>query len=181
MKALDFGKPGPVERPAHPAALPEEELLAQCEFGKGRGSGPGGQNRNKVETKVILTHRPTGLIGQAGERRSAIENKRVALFRLRLLLATQIRIGVPAGDIRSELWRSRVRGGRIACNPAHHDYPAMLAEALDVIEASGLDPRKAAIRLECTPSQLIKLVKDHPPAMEWWNARRTERGMHPFR
>lgn len=162
----------------HPAALSEEQLLKQCEIGKGRASGPGGQHRNKVETQVTITHAPTGISAKAGERRSAMENRRVAIFRLRLALATRARAAVPAGDVRSECWRTRTSAaGRIACNPEHRDFPSLLAEALDMIEGSNLDPKKAALRLECSPSQLIKLVKDHPPAFEAWNKARQSEGM----
>jgi len=174
------GKSVLVDRP-HPASLEEEGLLAQCSVGKGRTSGPGGQHRNKVETKVTITHDATGVVGQAGERRSAGENRRVALRRLRLNLATQARAPVPLGDARSELWRSRCKGGRISCSTRHWDFPAMLAEAMDTIEACGHDPKKASARLECTASQLIKFVKEHPPAFAQWNERRGERGMHPLR
>lgn len=155
--------------------------MAECQLGRGRSSGPGGQHRNKVETAVTLTHEPTGVAAQAGERRSSMENKRVALKRLRLALATEVRRPVPAGDRRSALWRSRCRDGRITCSPKHADYPAMLAEAMDNIECCGLDHKKAATRLMCTPSQLLKLVQDHPPAMDGWNRRRREAGMHPLK
>ncbi len=165
----------------HPAAIEDEELLRQCDLGRSRASGPGGQHRNKVETKVTLTHRPTGISAQASERRSAEENRRVALFRLRLALAIRVRGPVPDGDARSALWRERCRAGRIACNPEHRDFPALLAEALDMIEACGQDARGAALRLECSPTQLIRLVKDHPPAFEAWNAHRKERGLHALR
>ncbi|MBL8747233.1 MAG: peptide chain release factor-like protein, partial [Phycisphaerae bacterium] len=93
----------------HPAALDDEALLAQCDMTKNRSSGPGGQHRNKVESQVHLFHTPTGVSAQAAERRSSHENKRVALRRLRLLLAVEVRRGVPAGDIGSELWWSRVK------------------------------------------------------------------------
>jgi hypothetical protein len=170
--------PGPV----HPAALPEEELLKRCDMGKGRGSGPGGQHRNKVETQVTLTHVPTGIHAKAGERRSASENHRVALFRLRLALATRIRTPVPIGEARSDLWRVRCsQEGRIACNPEHRDFPAMLAEAMNMLEATGLDPRTAGQRLCCSASQLIKLVKDHPPAFQAWNKARQAAGMPPLK
>ena len=182
MTEVDPLRPRPAPaRPVHPAGLSDEELLAQCQIGKGRSSGPGGQHRNKVETKVTLTHTPTGMMAQAGERRSAEENKRVALFRLRLALAMEVRRPVPIGDIRSELWKSRCLGGKVSVNPAHRDYPALLAEALEVIEAAGLDVRRAALRLECSTSQLIKLVKDHPPALERLNRLRQERGLHALR
>lgn len=171
-----------ISGPEHPAARAEEELLKQCEIGKGRSSGPGGQHRNKVETQVTITHTPTGIIGQASERRSAAENRKVAIFRLRLTLATRVRTPVPTGDARSVLWRSRCTAqGRILCNPEHRDFPAMLAEALNMIEASNLDPKKAAIRLECSTSQLIKFVKDHPPAFEAWNKARNEQTMPPLK
>src|SRR5207248_1618001 len=71
----------PVETPHHPAALDPELLASQCAFRATRRSGPGGQNRNKVETAVILTHRPTGIRAEASERRTQGENRRAALGR----------------------------------------------------------------------------------------------------
>jgi RF-1 domain len=162
----------------HPACLDDETLLRQCVTGRSRSSGPGGQHRNKVETAVTLTHTPSGVTGQASERRSQIENKKRALRRLRLNLAVAVRRPTPDGDARSALWRSRTRGGQISINPKHHDYASLLAEALDCIAACGFDPKKAALRLEVTPSQLIKLVKLHPPALEMWNRQRGERQEH---
>jgi hypothetical protein len=165
----------------HPAGLDGSALLSQCSMGKSRSSGPGGQHRNKVETHVVLTHTPTGLWAQAGERRSANENKAVALFRLRVVLAVACRAPVPLGEIGSGLWRSRVRGGRIACNESHRDYPAMLAEALDVIAACKLDHTRAALRLECTPSQLVKLIAKEPAALAALNQARAIKGEHGLR
>ena len=164
----------------HPARLDEDQLLSGCVLGRSRSGGPGGQHRNKVETKVTITHGATGISAQAGERRSAAENRSVAIFRLRLTLATHVRCAVPAGECRSALWLSRCAGGRVSCNPAHRDYPALLAEALDVLHSTALDPRKAALRLGCSTSQLIKLVKDHPPAFERWNRERAEHALHPL-
>lgn len=168
-------------REVHPAALDDEALLARCRFGRERGSGPGGQNRNKVETTVVLTHLATGIEAVAGERRSVRENKPVCVRRLRLALAVKVRTAVPAGEARSELWLSRTRGGRIVLSTSHRDFPSMLAEALDMLDACGQDPKRAAVRLAVTTSQLIKLVKDHPPALAWVNARRASMGEGPLR
>jgi hypothetical protein len=175
-------KPPPPEAilvPApHPATLDDAALAAQCSFTKGKAGGPGGQHRNKVETRVTVVYTPTGIEGMAGERRSAVDNRRVAMFRLRLALAVGVRTPVPAGDVRSPLWRSRCTRGKIACNPAHEDFPALLAEALDTVWASDLDLPTAALRLTCSASQVLKLVKDHPPAFVLLNQARTSRSMH---
>ncbi|MEM1185786.1 MAG: peptide chain release factor-like protein [Planctomycetota bacterium] len=179
MDLLPFEKP--VERPPHPAALSDDVLLEQCTQGRSRTSGPGGQNRNKVETAVELTHHATGVRAKAGERRSVKENRRVAIRRLRLNLAVEHREFVPDGDIRSALWRRRLQGTKLVVNPKHAEYPALLAEALDVLDASGFDPRVAATRLTTTPSQLLRLVKHHPPAFAALNASREARGEHALK
>lgn len=45
-------------------------------------SGPGGQNRNRVETGVRLIHRPSGLSVTATERRSQYANRERAFERM---------------------------------------------------------------------------------------------------
>ena len=188
----------------HLAALAEEELLAQCDRSTNRTRGPGGQHRNKVESQVLLVHMGSGVAAQASERRSAVENQRVAIRRLRLALAVEVRGAVPPGEVGSALWKSRVkapavketteeilpgvrvrvpgtRGGRIECSPNHHDYPALLAEALDVICDAGWDIKRAAVRLGVSTSQLLKLIKDHPPALLRLNKERQARGEHTLK
>ena len=176
-----FGIDQARERSGHPAAVDDETLMSQCELRRGRSSGPGGQHRNKTETHVELFHRPTGLSAQAGERRSPETNRKVAIRRLRLELATQIRVEAPVGEARTKLWFSRVRNGRILCSPKSNDFPAMLAEAMDMVFTCKLDVRRASTRLACTMSQLLKLLREHPPAFEKVNAARVERGLHPLK
>jgi hypothetical protein len=79
------------------------------------------------------------------------------------------------------LWLSRSSAGRIAINPDHDDFPALLAEALDVLEASEFDPKIGARALGCSPSQLIKLVKEAPRALEWINEQRCRNGQHSLK
>jgi hypothetical protein len=166
--------------PAHPAALPPEALLAQCETRRTRRSGPGGQNRNKVETAVVITHRPSGVTAEANERRTQGENLRVATFRLRVNLALAVRSAEAGGHGPSALWQSRCAGGRITVNPSHDDFPSLLAEALDAVEADGLDLRAASGRLGCTPSQLTKFLKADARALHALNERRRALGLHAY-
>ena len=57
-----------------------------------RGSGPGGQHRNKATTGVRLTHTATGIQATATERRSRAANLKVARKRLtaRVVRATAV-------------------------------------------------------------------------------------------
>ncbi|WP_169977816.1 peptide chain release factor family protein [Tautonia rosea] len=165
----------------HPSAEPLDRLLADCDVRFARRSGPGGQNRNKVETAAILTHRPTGLSAEANERRSQGENRVVALMRLRVLLALEVRRPVDLEVGPSALWRSRLKGGRIVVSPSHDDFPALLAEALDAVDASDTDVKVAAERLGCSASQLVKFLKLEPRAMKQVNDRRTAAGLRPLR
>jgi hypothetical protein len=164
--------------PLHPAALPAERLLAECEIRRMRRSGPGGQHRNKVETAVSIAHRPTGISAEASERRSQAENHDVAFFRLRVRLAMEIRRPPASPFSPSPLWRSRCRGGKIAVNSEHHDFPAILAEALDVVAACEYDLRRAAAMLGCTASQLTKLLQQEPRAITAVNRAREQQGLH---
>jgi hypothetical protein len=171
----------PMTNLIHPAALPIDKLLADCEITRTRRSGPGGQHRNKVETAVVIEHRPTGQIAEASERRSQDENRTVAIFRLRLGLAIEVRLIRAAGQEPSSLWHSRCRGGKIAVNSEHADFPAILAEALDVLAACDNDLKAAAVNLECTPSQLTKLLQQEPRAITAVNQARERLGRHKLR
>lgn len=154
---------------AHPACLPEAELLASVEEQRSRGTGPGGQRRNKVQTQVRLCHRPSGLAAQAGERRSLEQNRKAAVFRLRMALALQLR--VPPGPGPSQLWRRRTGGPSLSVSQDHDDVPALLAEALDVLADCGDDLTLAAERQQVARSRLLRVLKLQPEALEALNSR----------
>jgi protein subunit release factor A len=74
--------------PTEPPYDTDREALerdTEVEFVK--GSGPGGQHRNKRETGVRLRHIPSGVVAMATERRSQARNRELAFERLAERLA----------------------------------------------------------------------------------------------
>lgn len=59
-----------------------DSLERDCDVEFFVAGGPGGQHRNKVETGVRLTHRPSGLVVTATERRSQSANRETAFDRM---------------------------------------------------------------------------------------------------
>lgn len=164
----------------HPALCSPEHLWNECDVRRLRRSGPGGQHRNKVETAVSLRHLPTGVCAEANELRSQGQNRTVALFRLRVNLALDVRCPCGPDHEPSPLWQSRCAGG-LKVNGSHDDFPALLAEALDVLADTNADPKQAAAVLGCTPSQLVRLLKLDRRALVLVNQWRSERQLHALR
>ncbi|HEY4509848.1 MAG TPA: peptide chain release factor-like protein [Candidatus Paceibacterota bacterium] len=100
-------------------ATDQESLERDTEIEFFRGSGPGGQNRNKVESGVRLRHIPSGIVVEAEDARSQGQNKKHAFERLKMRLEElnqppklRIPTKVPRAAKRARLQEKRVHSTR---------------------------------------------------------------------
>ena len=167
----------------HPATLPVETLLEQCELRTQRRSGPGGQHRNKTSSGAFITHRPTDLVGEATERRSQAENRDVALQRLRFVLAIELRTANESVEETSDFEadvRKRFKGHPLKLNDANQDKPALLALILDDLWVAGGQPSLVAEKWSVSTSRVVGFLRSHAAAIVWVNRLRTHHGRYPL-
>jgi hypothetical protein len=161
--------------------LTPEALVAQCREDHYRGSGPGGQKRNKTSNGVRLVHEPTGLIATATEARSLKENRIHAIHRLQLKLATDIREPIDLATFTVPDWFVSVRHGtRVEVSHHHSLYTPVAGLILDLLNATSGNPAAVAANLGLSTSAVIKLLDRDPHLWTTANRIRAEFGLGPL-
>ncbi len=150
-------------------AMDDAALLGECDVHIYKASGPGGQHRNKVSSAVRLHHRPSGLSAHGDDSRSQHENKRLALKRVRMQIALQIRRPLPEEAelpaVAAECVFTPRRGaagearGRLEVGRKDHRFWPVAQVLLDALDACDGGLAQAASRVGVNTSNLVAQFK----------------------
>jgi hypothetical protein len=143
----------------------DAQLLKECIFTEFQSSGPGGQKRNRKYSSVRLSHKPSGIEVTAVETRSQNSNKKIALKKLRCLIAMNIR---SAKLPQLETLKISLRNSQ---------YPCLLALIFDTLHNVQFSVRDAGEALGISTGQLIKLLLRDNDAWQKINTERQKRNM----
>ena len=145
----------------------DEELSRLCRLEFSRGSGNGGQKRNKTSSaaRVVLLEDERFAAEDCSERSQHLNRAR-ALWKLRRLIAFEVRL-LPA-----------LPPARPDCAVTHDEYPLTLACFLDLLEEENLDHKAAAARCGVSTTAFLKLLRRDDELWTRINAAREARGLY---
>jgi len=164
-----------------------ERVVPQCRWEAFRGSGPGGQKRNKTSSAVRVTHVPTGLSATASESRSQAENRAKALGRLRRRIALAIRQNVGIDPFEMPPWfveiaapatGQKMRLARVSRR--HERYLDFVALVLDLLTAVEGSVSAAAGCVGTGSSDLVAFLQRDEKLLVHVNQIRSHFGLKPL-
>ena len=157
--------------------------MRDCRAEPARGSGPGGQKKNKTWSGVRLIHDPTGIAVTACEDRSREVNRKKALGRLRYRLALTYNAARERDQFTlPDDWGDYVDGGRLL--PGKKDKRGRAYAAHFIMTAHRLcrgRVRDAASLLGTGSSAFTRLIREMSPLQRQISQERQQSGLPPLR
>lgn len=146
----------------------DSELSEKCRMRCCKGTGPGGQKRNKTATMVNVELPGWGISASDCTERSQFRNRANALRKLRMLLALNFR------NAEAEPPET------MTCSMSSPGYPLFAAKLLDMLTAANFDPHPVADRCGVSVSALLKKICRDPQLWQFFLERRRERELPPL-
>lgn len=146
----------------------DDGLLALCRVDAFRGTGRGGQKRNRTSSAIRVTHRATGIAASSDETRSQHTNRTLALRLLRWELALGVRCPTPPAVA------TQIPGWRTP------EYALWLAHALDHLALNDYQVGPVARILDISTGTLVHELARHSRIWDAVNQARTDRGLPPL-
>ena len=137
----------------------DEQLIRSCRFEPFKGSGRGGQKRNKTSSAVRLTHLQTGIAVTDCSGRSQHKNRHSAIKKLRRQLAFELR-------------NPPVRPERLDTSLNSQTYPLFLATLIDIFYSVNYELKPAAEFLGISSAKLVKIVERDSQLWQYINQQR---------
>ncbi len=168
----DNTTPGPLSETDRNSLLSmsDEDLLARCRVDRFRGTGRGGQKRNRTDSAIRVTHTDSGLSATCDQTRSQHANRRLALRRLRLEIALECRSEEP--PVWEEHW---------PVTPRAVQYPRYAAVLLDALWTADYRVREAARTLGLSTGRLVRCLSKNTTLWQIVNRERRSRGLKPLK
>jgi hypothetical protein len=160
---------------ADPRFTDDKHFLRDCRWEAFRGSGPGGQKRNKTSSAVRIVHIPTRIEAVSSESRSQARNREFALRRLRHRVILEQRRPVDLTGFHFPAWWSA--WGGLGVPRPRVEYLAVLGLVLDVLAATGWRVSDAARLLRVSTGALSKFLAADRKAWATVNAARMAAGL----
>jgi len=123
----------------------DRKLFTYCVMENFQASGPGGQKRNRKFSAVRITHKSTNLSVISTETRSRSNNLRIALKKLRIKLAIEIR-------------GPNISLNRLKIALSNPMYPLWVALLFDTLWKYKFRISETAESLNTSTGKLIKLI-----------------------
>jgi hypothetical protein len=145
--------------------ISDEKLLRDCRLEVFRGSGPGGQKRNKTSSAVRLVHVPSGISATASDSRSQAQNRAAALKRLRHQMALQIRRPFEEGIINLDV------------SMRSDEYLPIMARVLDALGETGWSISESAKKFGMGTAHLSAFLRRDEKLWAEVNQQRKKAGL----